>query len=215
MGAWGSGSFENDAALDWAAEVRSIADVREPFERLKAEDSGTVDVDLASEVVAAAETVAMLMGRKSPDFPDDLAERLSGELDNKVYHQARSALMQVMRSSELAELWQEGVAEGEPNEWLAAMTRLIERLNPDVEPAPWPIDDLEKSVGPMQSCAFCDQPIPSDKLWAMTLYDVSNRMSGGRGLWMHLECLNARMHHKHAVVDLKFDPNNMPEPDKL
>ena len=76
MGAWGSGSFENDAALDWAAGVQSIDDVRGPFERLKAEDSGYVDVDLACEVVAAAETVAMLMGRKSPDFPDDLAERL-------------------------------------------------------------------------------------------------------------------------------------------
>ena len=28
MGAWGSGSFENDTALDWAASVQSLDDVR-------------------------------------------------------------------------------------------------------------------------------------------------------------------------------------------
>ena len=43
MGAWGSGSFENDTALDWAAEVRSVEDVGKPFERLKAAGSGSVD----------------------------------------------------------------------------------------------------------------------------------------------------------------------------
>ena len=211
MGAWGSGSFENDAALDWAAGVQSIEDVSAPFDRLKAAGSGFVDADLACEVVAAAETVAMLMGRKSPDFPDDLAERMSGELDSKVYHQARSALMQVIRNSELAELWEEGAAETGNNQWLASLTGLIERLNPDVEPAPWPEEEIEKVAGPMQACAFCDQPIDQGELFMMTLYDASNRLSGGRGMWMHLNCLNSRLHHKHAVINLKFDPNAMPE----
>ena len=48
MGAWGSGSFENDTALDWAAEVRSVEDVGKPFERLKAAGSGSIDADLAA-----------------------------------------------------------------------------------------------------------------------------------------------------------------------
>jgi hypothetical protein len=39
--------------------------------------------------------------------------------------------------------------------------------------------------------------------------------SFGRGFWLHLPCLNARLHHKHAIVDLKFDPNNMPDLDQL
>lgn len=211
MGAWGSGSFENDSALDWAAGVQSIDDVQKPFDRLKAVGSGDVDANLASEVVAAAETVAMLMGRKSPDFPDDLADRISGELDGKVYHQARSALMQVMRNSELAELWQEGAEETGNNEWLASLTGLIERLNPDVDAAPWPDEEIEKVAGPMQACAFCDQPIDRSELFMMTLYDASNRLSGGRGMWMHLNCLNSRLHHKHAVINLRFDPNAMPE----
>jgi hypothetical protein len=34
-------------------------------------------------------------------------------------------------------------------------------------------------------------------------------------MWLHLKCLNARLHHKHAIVDLKFDPNNMPDLDQL
>jgi len=211
VGAWGSGSFENDAALDWATGVQSIEDVGAPFDRLKAAGSGYVDADLASEVVAAAETVAMLMGRKSPDFPDDLAKRISGELDSKVYHQARSALMQVIRNSELAELWEESAAETGNNQWLASLTGLIERLNPDVEAAPWPEEEIEKVAGPMQACAFCDQPIDHSQLFMMTLYDASNRLSGGRGMWMHLNCLNSRLHHKHAVINLKFDPNAMPE----
>jgi hypothetical protein len=217
MGAWGSGSFENDTALDWAASVQSIDDVREPFERLKAVGSGYVDADLASEVIAAAETIAMLTGRRSPDFPDDLADSLkdAGEPESQLYHQSRSAVVQVMRNSELAELWQEGAEEGGNNPWLAAMTGLIDRLNPDVEPSPWPREDLEKAVGPFQSCAFCDGPIAENELWAMTLYDASNRLSGGRGLWMHLRCLNARMHHKHAIADLKFDPDNIPDLDEF
>ena len=38
MEVWAPGgavSFENDAAMDWAAEVQSIDDVRKPLERLK------------------------------------------------------------------------------------------------------------------------------------------------------------------------------------
>jgi hypothetical protein len=40
-------------------------------------------------------------------------------------------------------------------------------------------------------------------------------MSFSRGLWFHLPCLNARLHHTHAIADLKFDPDNMPDLDQL
>lgn len=213
MGAWGSGSFENDTAMDWAAGVESVEDVRRPFDRLKALGSGYVDADLASEVIAAADTIAMLMGRKSSDFPEDLQERLSGagEPGSQLYHQARGAVMQVMRNSELAELWEEGAEEAGANEWLASLTDLIDRLNPDVEPDLLSAEETEKVAGPKQSCAFCDQPIDPSELFLMTLYDASSRLGGDRGLWMHLRCLNSRMHHKYAIANLKFDPNNMPD----
>ena len=213
MGAWGSGSFENDTALDWAASVQSIDDVREPFDRLKALGAGYVDADLAGEVVAAAETIAMLMGQKSADFPDDLRERLAeaGAPDNRIFHQARSAVLQVMRKSELAELWEETARGSGINEWLAALTGLIDRLNPDLETTPWKPEEIEQKAGQvLQTCAFCDLPIVPDELFLMTLFDASNKAAFDRGMWMHLACLNARMHHKHAIANLKFDPKNMP-----
>ena len=119
MGAWGAGSFENDTALDWAADVQSIDDVRRPFAQLKQDTdaySGKgelfVDADFACELLAAAECVAAMLARPSRDLPDDLAKRLSGqgEPENLLFHQARNAVLHVMRSSELAELWEEAAA---------------------------------------------------------------------------------------------------------
>lgn len=214
MGAWGSGGFENDAAMDWAASVHSVEDVGRPFEQLKAVDDA--DADLASEVVAAAETVAMLMGRRSRDFPKELAQRLldAGEPQPELYHEARGALLRVMRNSELAELWEEAAQETGTNEWLAELTRLIDRLNPDLEPRPWEPEDIEQKAGPVpQPCAFCGQPVQPDELFMMTVYDATNRVAGDRGFWLHLACLNARMHHRHAIANLKFDPKNMPDLD--
>jgi hypothetical protein len=214
MGAWGAGSFENDAAMDWVGSVRSVADVRAPFERLKAVGAEPIDADLACGVIAAAETVAMLMGRRSGDFPDDLQVRLAdaGEPDNALYHQARSAVLQVMRKSELAELWDEAAQDSGTNEWLAALSGLIDRLNPDVDATPWAPEEIEQKVGQvLQTCAFCDRPVAPGELFLMTLFDASNKSAFDRGLWLHLACLNARMHHKHAIANLKFDPDNMPD----
>lgn len=229
MGAWGSGSFENDTAMDWAASVQSVEDVRKPFARLKevtdANHSGeevVLESDFASELIAAAETVAMMLGRRSRDFPGELANRLAGagEPDSLLYHQARNALLHAMRSSELAELWEEAAKDGEANEWLLEMTRLIDRLNPEVDFEPWDQDHIEATVGAALSeegstCAFCDQPIASEELWGINIYDAYNMNSMGQGRWLHLPCLNARLHHKHAIVDLKFDPDNMPDLDQL
>ena len=225
MGAWGSGSFENDTALDWAGSVESLADVRAPFDRLKAETDASeagaaliVDADFASELIAAAETVAMLMGRGIPDFPDELRQRLAdaGPPDDLLYHQARNAVCHVLRNSELAELWEEGADASRPNEWHVAITGLVDRLNPDLEFTPWEPADIEaKAGGAVGRCAFCDGPIERHELFAMDIVDYSDVTAGARGLWLHLPCLNARLHHKHAILDLKFDPDNMPDLDKL
>jgi hypothetical protein len=218
MGAWGPGSFENDTAMDWAASVQSVDDVRRPFERLKAVGAEYVDADLACEVIAAGETVAMLMGRRIPDFPEELGQRLAdaGEPDSDSYHQARRAVTQVVRDSELAELWEEAAAESGVNEWLAELTSLIERLNPDIEATPWQPEEIEQRVGQvLQTCAFCNKPVAPEELFLMTLFDASTKSAFDRGMWLHLKCLNARLHHKHAIVDLKFDPNNMPDLDQL
>ena len=229
MGAWGSGSFENDTAMDWAAEVGSVAEVSEPFERLKrgTDVHGTspelvVDSDFACELLAAAECVAFMMGRPSRDFPTDLAERLAGagEPESLLFHQARNAVLHVLRNSELAELWEEAARETGESEWIRELTGLIDRLNPELPPP-----DIfssgrdttnEDPIEIVGTCAFCNGPIPRNQLWGMRLYDAYDPGAPGRKeFWVHLQCANARMHHKHAVANFKFDPDNMPDLDKL
>lgn len=228
MGAWGSGSFENDTALDWAAGVRSVDDVRKPFERLKRDTDGStgegelqLDSDFACELIAAAESVAMMMGRRIPHFPADLAERLAdaGEPDSLLFHQARNAVLHVLRHSELAELWQEAAEESGVNEWNAEISRLIDRLNPDIEvPASVP-KEVEQQVGEAFDaggiCGFCGQPVRRDELWGISVYDAHHENSIRQGFWMHLSCFNARVHHKRAIADYRFDPDNLPDLDKL
>jgi hypothetical protein len=225
MGARGSGSFENDTALDWAGSVRSLADVRKPFDRLKAvtdaSDNGaaySVESDLASELIAAAETVAMLMGRVIPDFPKDLRQRLAeaGKPDDLLFHQARNAVSHIVRTSELAELWDEAAQASGTNEWHVAITGLVDRLNPDLEFVPWEPADIEQQAGgPVGHCAFCDKPIDRASLFGMNIHDYSDQTSFPTGLWFHLPCLNARLHHSHMIVNFKFDPDNLPDLDKL
>ena len=228
MGAWGSGSFENDTAMDWAADVQSVDDVQASFEQLKRDTDAyhgegelVIDADFACELLAAAECVALMLDRRGRDFPDDLAERLAnaGEPDNLLFHQARNAVLHVLRNSELAELWEEAGQDAETNEWLAEMTRLIDRLNPDVEIETWPPQPAKKELSPTDvvgKCGFCDGPIERQHLWGMSVYDAFDGSGlSKKGLWIHLPCLNARMHHKHAVAHMKFDPDNMPDLDKL
>lgn len=229
MGAWGSGSFENDTAMDWAGDVQSIDDVRAPFERLKRDTDAhgvepelVVDADFACELLAAAECVAFMLGRRGRDFPDDLAERLAdpGEPDNLSFHQARNAVLHVLRLSELAELWEESATESDGNPWIAELTGLIDRLNPELPPPDiWSsgrdtsAEDPSEIVG---TCAFCNGSIAHKDLWGMRFYDAYDPGSVGvKEYSVHLSCGNARLHHKHAVADFKFDPDNMPDLDKL
>lgn len=226
MGAWGSGSFDNDMAMDWVDQVQSIEDVRAPFAELKrvTDLEGAdryLEADLASELIAAAETVAMMLGRRIPNFPEELAERLenAGEPDNLLFHQARNAVLHVLRNSELAELWAEAVEESGVNEWNAEISRLIDRLNPDTEAPPLVPKELEEKVGePFDAggiCGFCGQPVCREELWGVSVYDANDKHGMRQGFWMHLPCFNARVHHKRAIADMKFDPDNLPDLDKL
>ena len=218
MGAWGSGSFENDTALDWAAEVESIEDVRRPFQELKAATGGgergePVDADLACELVAAAETVAMLMGRVSPDFPEDLRERLkdAGAPDELLFHQARDAICHVMRNSELADCGPRRPTRPRPTNGMprspASSTGSTRRSN---SPPGNPPRSRRRPGGRPPIARFATGRSPSSEHFAMSIYDFSDAMSGAQTLSFHLPCLNARLHHRHAILDFKFDPDKPP-----
>jgi Domain of unknown function (DUF4259) len=73
MGAWGAGSFENDAASDWAAELAEHGDVGVVRDTLlgaaRCPPDEELDADDAAEALAAAEVVAAGRGRPAKAIP--------------------------------------------------------------------------------------------------------------------------------------------------
>jgi Domain of unknown function (DUF4259) len=208
MGTWGAGSFENDTAMDWASEVGSLTDIEAVLNSLAEHDTNTpIDADDAARLVAAAETVAILMGRVAADVPDELQARLAGlEASPQMRVNAEICLALVLENSELVDLW----AEGEPAEWNLAMTGLINRLNPEVpfDPPP-PLNEIEKRSGYITRCVFCDGEFTEGEIFNLEFRDYSN-MDGlyvSRGIYCHLPCLNAKVHPRHLLQNWKCDPD--------
>jgi hypothetical protein len=76
MGAWDSGNFDNDNALDLIIEVvdrGGLKAVEAAFDAILNLDD-YIDVDFGSEAIAAGEVVAMLRGKPAASIPDNLAE---------------------------------------------------------------------------------------------------------------------------------------------
>ncbi|MEO1044601.1 MAG: DUF4259 domain-containing protein [Pseudomonadota bacterium] len=221
MGAWGTGSFENDDALDWAARIKALEDIEKSFAALKDaieagdEEPYYIEATQAAELVAAADTIAMLMGRPSRDVPDDLKQRLAdaGEPDINLVARAQNALSLIFRDSELAELWAE--ADGEINQWNLAMTDLIARLNPENAPPPLSVEEIQaaaKNDSP-PICVFCNEPIAAEELLEVAVIDHRHLGTSTHYMWAHLRCLNARVHHSRAIQDFQYDPDNLPDID--
>ena len=114
MGAWGVGTFENDDALDWVAslvESDGVEVIAEAFGPLLANAGGDyLEAPDCSIGLAAAEAVAALGGRPSPELPDEVkqwaAERL-GAAGPELVSNARQVIAAVTMGSELKELWEE------------------------------------------------------------------------------------------------------------
>lgn len=132
MGAWGSGSFENDDASDWIADfcdgpdeglisdALSTAAETEAGEYLEAPDCGVG--------LAAAEVVAALKGSPGPDMPDDAKEcvtKLKIKAGPGMVSLALRAVERIKTDSELKELWDESE---NPAEWYEAVSNLEARL---------------------------------------------------------------------------------------
>ena len=125
MGTWGPRAFENDAALDFVAEIQTAQDLADAL-TVRAPDE-PIDADTACRIVVVAECVAAMRGHPSDDMPDGLAERLAtfGRPSRSLFHHSRDHLSAVMIRSELMELW----AEDDPSPFNLAMHDLLERLN--------------------------------------------------------------------------------------
>lgn len=128
MGAWGTGSFENDDAADWVLELGKIS--LDDLTTILVQAAGTeyLEAPVACETIAAAEVVAALKGSPAEGAPaavGDWAKKHPQALTPELTSAAMQAMDRVRKNGELKDLWME--ADG-LNDWIAAMRELQGRL---------------------------------------------------------------------------------------
>ena len=129
MGAWGTGSFENDDAADWVGELGKVT----PDELTKvlvqaADDPEYLEGPAASVAVAAGEVVAALNGAPGEGVPAavvEWAKKHPQAFSPELKALALRTLDRVRKNSELKDLWME--ADG-LNDWIAVLRDLQGRL---------------------------------------------------------------------------------------
>ncbi len=198
MSAWGSGPFENDAALDYVSEIQSIEHLVREVRFL--DSSEEISVDQASRIIAAAECVAAMRGHPHSDLPQGLAERLTdfGELRDDLHDNARDAVSMVISSSELGDMWA-----GTPDRanFNRAITGLIDRLNQPLGKATAPAKSSKKPN--LSPCWICGEEMGEEFTSISITLDPELGMSQGGSV--HLACLNAALHPRYLIQDWQFD----------
>src|SRR3569623_2693790 len=123
MGAWGSGAFDNDDAVDWLEELEESADtsvIADTLDRVVSFEDYLEAPD-ANHGVAAAEVVAALRGQPPAEF-DEMAEewvKANRSLNvSDLVQPALAALQCIRSSSELKELCDES---REAKKWYAVL----------------------------------------------------------------------------------------------
>lgn len=136
MGEWGHEVFENDDAGDWVYDLEEVGADHIAATLAAVADAGDADLDAgtACEGLAAAETVARLLGR--PGQKDAYTESLDSWIAShpvspspELVRAAPSAVDRVLgEKSELAELWAETDS---GSAWRTSVEGLRMRLMPD------------------------------------------------------------------------------------
>jgi hypothetical protein len=132
MGAWGTGAFENDTALDWTYQLESNPGIEILGTAVKAglqflQSNEEMDADTASNVLAAAEVIAALRGKSGCSLPETVEAWIKDKpkAPAELAKGAFLAVSTVRDRSELKELWQES---DENEKWLSEVEGLIKRL---------------------------------------------------------------------------------------
>lgn len=136
MGVWGTGSFDNDAASDWAAELagqNGLQWIEQALRYPMEIGDDYLDSDVACEAIAAAETLAQLHGQTgstavaSKDVEVWLAaHRGTVTVPPRLLTLGQQAIARILAAdSELNELWGET---DEYEDWLAEIKSLQSRL---------------------------------------------------------------------------------------
>ena len=132
-GAWDTGSFDNDDALDWIWELSESNDLSVVESALEnaVGASGYLEAPVGSMAIAAAEVVAALRGGPSAQLPSEVADWVKTHkfsVGSDLVETARNAILAVRntKSSELAQLWSE--SEELADTWQADLDDLLKRL---------------------------------------------------------------------------------------
>jgi hypothetical protein len=128
MGAWGTGPFDNDDALDWLIELANSPDFTLGRAALSATTVEYLEAPEASAALAAAEVVAAALGHPAASLPADATIWLGSNRDQVSQLDAALALAAVDRvlaeESELRELW----ADVDDDAWMEGVQDLHRRL---------------------------------------------------------------------------------------
>ncbi|HKQ39367.1 MAG TPA: DUF4259 domain-containing protein [Verrucomicrobiae bacterium] len=130
MGAWGSGSFDNDDAGDWVWELADAEDtsiLEKAFSRVLEAD-GLLEAPDCTIGLAAAEVVAALRQCPAPKLPEEVATyvaRIDTPPSADLVSSALRAVERIKTKSELKELWEESDSRAE---WHEAIAELEGRL---------------------------------------------------------------------------------------
>jgi hypothetical protein len=130
MGAWGTGTFDNDEAMDWAFELEESKDfsiVESTLKIITSAEPGAIDTYDASVGLAAGEVVAALLGFETDDLPEEVKDWLDGkpEPPANLVALAQRAVEAVKKHSALRAYWEEA---GSLDEWTEAVEDLESRL---------------------------------------------------------------------------------------
>ena len=140
MGAWGTGSFQNDPARDWFSAVEEAVEpgtvIAAALDDALAE-ADHLELDPASTAIAGAELLASCAGQPADDLPDQVRRWVAGNGHDPhaaEIEQAVHAVQRVRDDSELRESWEE--EQGPENSWLPAVDDLLARLRRSGTDAP-------------------------------------------------------------------------------
>jgi Domain of unknown function (DUF4259) len=128
MGEWGTGSFENDDAADWLAELGSrVPDDLTQILLQAADNPAYLEAPASRIAVAAAEVIAALNGSPAPEAPPEIVQWTTNRQASipQLKAVALRALERVRKNSELKDLWLE--ADG-LNDWITAIQDLQTRV---------------------------------------------------------------------------------------
>ena len=133
MGAWGTGNFENDTALDWIGDLEGSDDLSAVEAAISdvLNCGDYLDADLGCTGLAAAEVIAALKDRPVDGLPEKVSswvETYRIVPSDMLVKDCLAAVDKIRNDdiSELKELWEE--SQDPPTAWYSVLDDLAARL---------------------------------------------------------------------------------------